>query len=163
MPGLLGQDPPHRRAAELREALTIWEASGHAASLVTITVPHDLDDPALTARRRPASRTEAHPGRWILAAAQAAPPIVGHIIALGFTWADENGSHPHYHVLLVHDQDLDGSAIAPLHGHIHSRLAVSCRGSGLRRPDQLHAVRIASNVSGAYLAKGGAWTTAEVA
>ena len=35
----------HRRAAELRDALTTSEASGHAASLVTITVPHDLDDP----------------------------------------------------------------------------------------------------------------------
>jgi len=33
-----------RRGNELREALTTWEAKGHAASLVTITVPHDLDD-----------------------------------------------------------------------------------------------------------------------
>jgi len=35
----------HRRADELREGLSVWEASGHAATLVTITVPHDLDDP----------------------------------------------------------------------------------------------------------------------
>src|SRR5580693_1739391 len=35
----------HRRAAELREALTTWAANGHAVSLVTITVPHDLEDP----------------------------------------------------------------------------------------------------------------------
>jgi hypothetical protein len=34
-----------RRAAELRDALTIWEANGHAASLITMTVPHYLDDP----------------------------------------------------------------------------------------------------------------------
>jgi len=34
----------HRRADELRAALAFWEAGGHAASLVTITVPHDLDD-----------------------------------------------------------------------------------------------------------------------
>jgi hypothetical protein len=36
----------HHRAAELREALTAWKPGGHCASLVTITVPHDLDDPA---------------------------------------------------------------------------------------------------------------------
>src|SRR5580693_2124997 len=34
----------HRRAAELRDALTTWETQGHAASLITITVPHDLGD-----------------------------------------------------------------------------------------------------------------------
>ena len=91
--------------------------------------------------------------------------IAGHIIALEFTWGDENGWHPHYHVLLVHDQDLDAAAIAALHAHIHSRLAASCRDHGLRQPDQLHAVRIDPNVSataaGAYVAKGGDWTPAE--
>ena len=91
--------------------------------------------------------------------------IAGHVFALEFTWGDENGWHPHYHVLLVHDQDLDAAAIAALHGHIHSRLAASCRDYGLRQPDQLHAVRIDPNVSataaGAYVAKGGDWTPAE--
>lgn len=91
--------------------------------------------------------------------------IAGHIIALEFTWGDENGWHPHYHVLLVHDQDLDAAAIATLHPHIHSRLAASCQNHGLRPPDQLHAVRIDPNVSatavGGYVAKGGDWTPAE--
>jgi hypothetical protein len=31
--------------AELQEALGSWTQQGHSASLVTITVPHDLDDP----------------------------------------------------------------------------------------------------------------------
>lgn len=35
----------HRRAAELHEALNIWTDNGHAASLMTITVTHDLHDP----------------------------------------------------------------------------------------------------------------------
>jgi hypothetical protein len=35
----------HRRAAELRDTLSTWTHNGHAASLVTITIPHDLDDP----------------------------------------------------------------------------------------------------------------------
>jgi len=34
----------HRRATELRDALITWTDNGHSASLVTITVPHDLDD-----------------------------------------------------------------------------------------------------------------------
>lgn len=91
--------------------------------------------------------------------------IAGHIIALEFTWGDQNGWHPHHHVLLVHDQDLDAAAIAHLHRHIHSRLAAACRDHGLRAPDQLHAVRVDPNVSataaGAYIAKGGQWTPAE--
>ena len=86
-------------------------------------------------------------------------------MALEFTWGDENFWHPHYHVLLVHDQDLDAAAIAQLHAHIHSRLAASCRSHGVREPDQLHAVRIDPNVSataaGAYVTKGGDGTPAE--
>ena len=91
--------------------------------------------------------------------------IAGHIIALEVTWGDPNGWHPHYHVLLIHDQDLDAAAIAALHSHIHSRLAASCRNHGLRQPDQLYAVRIDPNVSatavGAYISKGGDWIPAE--
>jgi hypothetical protein len=155
----------HRRAAELREALTTWETQGHAASLITITVPHNLDDPL-------AKLVHAERDAWMRVTQGAAWQrlkrklgIAGHIIALEFTWGDENGWHPHYHVLLVHDQDLDAAPIAALHAHIHSRLAASCRDHGLSQPDQLHAVRIDPNVpattAGAYISKNGDWTPAE--
>jgi hypothetical protein len=154
-----------RRATELRDALTTWEADGHAASFVTITVPHDVDD-------RLAKLLDAERDAWKRITRGAAWQrlkrklgIAGHVIALEFTWGDENGWHPHYHVLLVHDQDLGAAAIAALHAHIHSRLAASCRDYAFRQPDQLHAVRIDPNVSataaGAYVAKGGDWTPAE--
>lgn len=91
--------------------------------------------------------------------------IAGHVIALEFTWGEDHRWHPHYHILLVHDQDLDAGAIARVHAHIHSRLAAACRDFGLREPDPLHGVRIDPNVSGtaagAYVAKGGDWTPAE--
>jgi len=155
----------HRRADELREALQAWETGGHAASLVTITVPHDLDDSLskLVDAERAAWKHVTAGATWQRLKRRLG--IAGHVIALEFTWGDENGWHPHYHVLLVHDQDLDAAAIAQLHAHIHSRLAASCRERDLRLPDQLHAVRIDPNVSaaaaGAYVAKGGDWTPAE--
>ena len=72
---------------------------------------------------------------------------------------------PELSLLLVHDQDLDAAAIAAVHAHVHSRLAASCRQSGMREPERLHAVRIDPNVSataaGAYVAKGADWTPAE--
>jgi Replication protein len=155
----------HRRAAELRDALDTWASNGHSASLVTVTVPHDLDD-------RLAKLVDAERAAWKRVTQGAAWQrlkrrlgIAGHVIALEFTWGDENGWHPHYHVLLVHDQDLGAAAIAALHAHIHSRLARACAEAGLRAPDQLHAVRIDPNVSataaGTYIAKGGGWTPAE--
>jgi len=155
----------HRRADELRAALATWEADGHAATLVTITVPHDLDDQLsrLVNAERSAWRKVTAGAAWQRLKRRL--HVVGHIIALEFTWGDGHGWHPHYHVLLIHNQDLDASAIAAVHGHIHSRLVASCRDSGLREPDQLHAVRIDPNVSataaGAYVAKGGDWTPAE--
>lgn len=155
----------HRRATELRDALTTWEASGHSASFVTITVPHSLGDPLsrLVDAERDAWRRVTQGAAWQRLKRRLG--IAGHIIALEFTWGDENGWHPHHHVLLVHDQNLDAAAIAALHTHIHARLAASCRDHGLREPGQWHAVRIDPNVSapaaGAYLAKGGDWTPAE--
>jgi hypothetical protein len=154
-----------RRAAELREGLDAWTEYGHSASLVTITVPHDLDDQLsrLVETERAAWKHVTAGACWQRLKRQLG--IAGHIIALEFTWGDENGWHPHYHVLLVHDQDLNAAAIATLHGHIHSRLVAACRDHGLRQPDQLHSVRIDPNVSataaGAYVAKGGDWTPAE--
>jgi hypothetical protein len=154
-----------RRAAELRDALATWEANGHAASLVTITVPHDLGDALskLVGAERSAWQRVTAGAAWQRLKRRLG--IAGHVIALEFTWSDENGWHPHYHVLLIHDQDLDVAAIAALHGHIHMRLAASCRDHGLREPDRLHAVRLDANVSataaGTYVAKGGDWTPAE--
>jgi hypothetical protein len=155
----------HRRAAELREALTTWGAQGHAASLVTITVPHDLEDTLskLVDAQRAAWKHITQGAAWQRLKRRLG--IAGHIIALEFTSGDENGWHPHYHVLLIHDQDLDATAITQLHAHIHTRVGTSCRDHGLREPDHLHAVRINPNVSataaGAYISKGGQWTPAE--
>jgi hypothetical protein len=155
----------YRRAAELRNALETWEANGHAASLVTITLPHDQHDrlSRLIDAERAAWKHVTQGAAWQRLKHRLG--IAGYVIALEFTWGDENGWHPHYHVLLVHDRDLYADAIAALHAHIHSRLAASCRNHGLRQPDELHAVRIDPNVSavaaGAYIAKGGDWTPAE--
>jgi hypothetical protein len=155
----------HRRAAELHDALNTWEAQGHAATLVTITVPHDLDDrlSVLLDAQKDAWKHVTQGAAWQRLKKRLG--IAGHIIALEFTWGDTNGWHPHHHVLLVHDQDLDAAALAQLHAHIHGRLAAACARHGLRQPDQLHAVRIDPNVSptaaGAYIAKDGQWTPAE--
>ena len=79
--------------------------------------------------------------------------------------APSKPTHPHYHVLLVHEQNLGAAATAALKAHIHARLAPSCRDFGLRQPDQVHSVRIDPNVSAsaacAYVAIGGHWTPAE--
>jgi len=155
----------YRRAEELREALSGWEVSGRAASLVTITVPHDVADPLsrLVDAQRDAWKHVTQGAAWQRLKCKLG--IAGHIIAFEVTWGDENGWHPHHHVLLIHDQDLDATAIAALHGHIHTRLAASCQRFGLRAPDQVHAVRIDPNVSaaaaGAYIVKNADWTPAE--
>src|SRR5258706_2211096 len=154
-----------RRADQIRAALTTWEANGRAASLITITVPHDLDDllSKLVDAERAAWKRVTAGAAWQRLKRRLG--IAGHVIALEFTWGDENGWHPHYHVLLVQNEPLEASAIAAIHRHVHTRLSASCRDFGLRDPDQLHAVRIDPNVSataaGTYLAKGEHWTPAE--
>ena len=75
----------HRRAAELREALTMWEAQGHAASLVTITVPHDLGDrlSRLLNAERDAWKRVTQGAAWQRLKRRLG--IAGHIIALELT------------------------------------------------------------------------------
>ena len=75
----------HRRAAELRDALSAWETGCHSASLVTITVPDDLDD-ALS------KLVDAEWDAWKRVTAGAAWRrlkrrfgIAGHVIAQEFT------------------------------------------------------------------------------
>jgi hypothetical protein len=128
-------------------------------------VPHDLSDSL-------SRLVDAERSAWKKVTAGAAWQrlkrrlnIAGHIIAMEFTWGDKHGWHAHYHVLLLHERDLDAAAVAAVHWHIQSRLEASCRDFGLRQPDPLHGVRIDPNVSGTaaggYLAKGGDWTQAE--
>ena len=155
----------HRRTDELRTVLAAWEAAGHAASLVTITVPHDLGDPLsrLVNAERSAWKKVTVGAAWQRMKRRLA--IAGHIIALEFTYGDDHGWHSHYHVLLVHERELDAGDIAVVQAHIHSRLAASCRDYRLRQPHPFHSVRIDPNVSGTaagtYIAKGGDWTLAE--
>jgi hypothetical protein len=155
----------HRRADELRTALAIWEQAGHAASLVTITIPHNRDDTLsrLVGAERAVWKKVSAGAAWQRLKRRLG--IVGYVMALEITWGDEHGWHPHYHVLLVQERDLDARAIAALHAHVYSRLAACCREFGLPEPDPLHGVRIDPNVSGtaagAYVAKGSNWTPAE--
>jgi hypothetical protein len=85
----------------------------------SLTFPHDLDN-ALS------RLVDAERAAWKHVTAGAAWQrlkqrlgIAGHVIALDFTWGDENGWHPHYHVLLIHNEDLEAAAITALHAHIH--------------------------------------------
>ncbi len=142
------------------------QSKGHAASLVTITVPHDLDDPL-------SKLVDAERAAW-------------KRVTQGAAWQRLKRT-PRYrrahHRPGVHLGRRERLAPAlprpsdPRPGpgrrrHRRSCTPTSTRGSrprcrdhGLRLPDQLHAVRIDPNVSaaaaGAYVAKGGDWTPAE--
>ncbi len=114
----------HRRAAELREALDhlgpskatrpVWSRSPFRTTSTTRS-------PGSSTRRRTPGSTSPQglPG----SGSSAGSGSPGTSSRLEFTWGDENGWHPHHHVLVLHDQDLGAAAIAQLHAHIHSRLA----------------------------------------
>jgi len=75
----------HRRTDELRTALAAWDAAGHAASLATITVPHDLGDPLsrLVNGERSAWKKVTAGAAWQRLKRRLG--IAGHVIALEFT------------------------------------------------------------------------------
>lgn len=89
-----------RRSAELREAVSEWEARGGSVLLLTLTIDHVRKDelPNLLDRFTEAMRelwAGGWAGRWRRDLGQ-----VGMVRNLEVTWGTANGWHPHAHALL---------------------------------------------------------------
>lgn len=109
------------RRCDLAALIEAATAAGHAAYMLTLTIPHARLDKAAELRRVVAAAwRKVQQGRqW--AALRRAFGIVGYVRALEVTHGDGHGWHPHLHVLLTTAEPLDARRMRALHVLIFRR------------------------------------------
>jgi hypothetical protein len=157
------------RADDLVRGLAVHYGRGGAVHLLTLTLPHDAADQLarLLGVERAGWKRITQGGAWTRIRGRLG--IRGWVRAVEITHGDEHGWHPHFHILIVTDDELDAAGIAALHQHIYSRWAQACASAGLREPDPMHGVDIRPNIPqggdelGRYVTKvqEGDWGVAE--
>ncbi len=130
------------RRVEIAAAHSVHSAAGGSALMLTLTVPHDLQDSLrdLLGRRRLS-------GRYGLAGAvqrfwndRATKGVVELLGRVGFVKATEitrgpNGWHPHFHQLWLTTADQDDRVRIPAQAELLRAWRRSCLNSGLDEPN----------------------------
>lgn len=102
-----------RRRAELVEAMTQHEAAGGSVLLMTLTVPHSREDEPFSLLARLLKAYTAFGGgkrAW----KSLLPTVRGSVRALEVTYSAANGWHPHLHVLVFLDDQVDAAKWTPV-------------------------------------------------
>lgn len=131
------------RRLELQQAKGEWLKMGGHVYMLTLTTPHysftdlkELIDGQAKALRyfwggRSAEQLKADLG------------LVGQIRAFEITYGDENGFHPHYHILLFTKVDLlNGFIYKKFADRFSEKWADSCVKAGLPRPSDEHGCHL---------------------
>ena len=122
------------RAGEIDAGVTAWRQAGHGAEFLTLTLPHDVGD-------RLAELVDAVADSWRRTTGQARGwkeerelfGIVGTIRVLEVTHG-LNGWHPHLHVLLLTEAELDDVERRILLAGIEARWGQAVVRHGYRAP-----------------------------
>jgi hypothetical protein len=135
------------RADELVRGLDAHYDAGGAVHLLTMTVAHDRAD-----RLRRLLGVEAagwklitNGGAWTRL--KRATGLAGWVRAVEITEGDEHGWHPHFHILILTDAELDAAGLAALKLHMTSRWSKACEAAGLRPPHPVHGVDFRPNIA----------------
>lgn len=152
-----------RRAEEIDQGVNGWLAGGHGALFVTLTSSHqrwEALEPRLAAMSN-ALHSLLKGSAWNRTKRRLG--YVGSIRAIEVTWGEENGWHPHNHVVLLFDQPVSEEAREALWRWLHDRWSAILLAKGLGSITEAHGVdvrQVTGDVLGEYLAKvDGGWST----
>jgi hypothetical protein len=144
------------RAREIAQAAGNWHRAGNTVLMCTLTAPHDLGQPLAALMKTIArSFSAVIAGRPWLRLKQTVP-VVGTIRSVEVTHGP-NGWHPHLHVLVFIDGQVDAGQLAELGIHVRSKWSSFITRAGYRPPSDLHGVKIdvchSAAEAGLYIAK----------
>lgn len=138
-----------RRRQELRDAIKAAIAMGMRVYFVTLTVKHgigddlqELLDKQSQALKRLSSGKHSIKNRLrsiYAATGEDCPEIHGYIRALEVTHGNENGFHPHFHLLVFTSQCMPESVLQYVYSDAWKR---ACRLSGLPEPSDERGVTV---------------------
>lgn len=141
------------RRSELKQGLANWIDAGGHAYLATFTNSHhrgDNLDQLLTGQKK------AFVKFWEKTKVKEMLKRLGYkgrIVATEVTWGEQNGWHPHYHMILFFDHEIN-------HQGLQTFLALqwqeACIKAGLKAPDLIHGVDVRNGTYAAqYVSKWG--------
>lgn len=137
----------------IEQVIVIAQKHGLKAHMLTLTVPHHHDDLQDLTKKL----TKAMAKFWRDRSSQkfwnTVFPNIGHITAIEFKYSDENGWHPHYHIIIFTKEayteqaikgtlgsQLNGVGVLGIQQRICNLWAEKCVKVGLKRPSLRHGV-----------------------
>lgn len=150
-----------RRRQELKDALEAAKALDMRVHFVTLTVPHGIgDDLQVLLDKQAAALKRLSQGKHsikhqlkALYDGDNAPEIHGYIRAFEVTHGNQNGFHPHFHILVFTEDRLDCSTLLQVYANAWKR---ACRLAGLPEPSDEHGVTVQDGSQAAqYASKWG--------
>jgi hypothetical protein len=141
------------RRSELKQGLANWVDEGGHAYLATFTNSHHRGD-GLDGLLK--GQKKAFVKFWQKTKVTEMLKRLGYkgrIVATEVTWGEQNGWHPHYHMILFFDHEID-------HQGLQTFLALqwqeACVKAGLKAPDLIHGVDVRNGTYAAeYVSKWG--------
>jgi hypothetical protein len=152
-----------RRAAEIDQGVNGWLAKGGGGEFVSLTNSHGIQDalePRLAAMAG-ALNSLLKGSAWERFKKRLG--YVGSIRAVEVTWGQENGWHPHNHVVMLFERPLTAQERQELWRWLHNRWSGVLLAKGFGSITEAHGVdvrQVTGDVLGEYLTKvEGGWST----
>ena len=141
------------RRSELKQGLANWIDAGGHAYLVTFTNSHhkgdNLGDLLQGQKKAFVKFWEKRKVKEMLKRLG----YQGRIVATEVTWGEQNGWHPHYHMIFFFDHEINSQGIQ---SYLALEWQDACIKAGLKAPDLIHGVDVRNGTRAAeYVSKWG--------
>lgn len=149
------------RKKELAEAMKSCRSKGLHVAMLTLTAPHYMGDNLKELLKK---MGKAKHSLWTNRNSRdyfnSQMPLIGHITATEVKYSDNNGFHPHYHILLILDKQYKDEDLEIIESDIYELWAEKCVKQGLGKPSRKHGVDLkmgsnAEDMLADYIAKWG--------
>ena len=141
------------RRTELKKGLSNWIDLGGHAYLVTFTNSHHKGDDLGQLLQ---GQKKAFKKFWEKTKVVKMLKCLGYqgrIVATEVTWGQDNGWHPHYHMIFFFDHEIDAKG---LQSYLALEWKDACIKAGLKAPDLIHGVDVRNGTYAAqYVSKWG--------
>lgn len=129
------------RKKELADAMKGCRDKGLHVAMLTLTVPHYLGDDLKTLLKK---MSKAKHSLWTNRNSREyfadQFPMVGHITATEVKYSDNNGFHPHFHILCFLDKQYAAEDLQIIESELYEFWAEKCVKSGLGKPNRRNGI-----------------------
>lgn len=129
------------RKKELSDAMKTCRDKRFHVAMLTLTVPHYLGDDLRTLLKK---MSKAKHALWTNRDSRTYFsenfPMVGHITATEVKYSDNNGWHPHFHILIFMENQYQDEDIDLIQDELYELWADKCVKVGLGKPSKAHGL-----------------------